>query len=641
MKLCIFSILFLLMLSTTSLALADSGTAIGRATLYLPAVESTETGYRGAMATLEVFIKEGNGHVFVDTLPLTEIDTQAGARIAKEAVEETLNTNLKNYDVFFVIRSDAPIIGGPSAGGAMATALLALTLNLSINKNVVMTGTINIDGSIGPVGGLIEKAQAVAEHNGTIFLIPEGQSVIMIEKTSKIESPIGTIITSQPQEVDLKEYAKRKWNLTVIEVGDIKKALEYMTGYRIRTEIKPMNRSDELQRVMKDLAFAFLNDAKRNLSSTKDRLQSSSISYQYEQQLKSILAEQESRLKEAEKKFNEGEYYSSSSYCFMASIQLRFVNTAISLLESREMKSYLYDRLKAAESQMKDIKLSIERKKDEINNVNDIEVILLSSDRFAEAEDYIERSWKSFYNGEYFDSAYYLSYAEERASTVNRWLRLSDAFGGDSFNFRFSDLKNVTQLRISEASSFVTYAKLIGVEVGEAEVMAENARNAYEKGDYASALFNAITARAYVDAAIETESMDINDSQQVKSALSRLEANALRDMQNAQQIGILPIMAINYYEYGKGFEESDVESATLYLIYAKHFAKVSRSIMETAAGDGIEKGSYEVHIEPAKIGMETNEIHYALIALSFFVGLSAGVIIMRLRGKKHVGKKTR
>jgi len=40
-----------------------------------------------------------------------------------------------------------------------------------------MTGTINSDGTIGPVGGVPEKAQAAGQYHAKIFLVPKGKGV--------------------------------------------------------------------------------------------------------------------------------------------------------------------------------------------------------------------------------------------------------------------------------------------------------------------------------------------------------------------------------------------------------------------------------------------------------------------------------
>ena len=52
-------------------------------TVFAPAVAQTTTGYRGVISTITVTIQSnGSGRVFVDTLPLTQIDMQGSARLA-------------------------------------------------------------------------------------------------------------------------------------------------------------------------------------------------------------------------------------------------------------------------------------------------------------------------------------------------------------------------------------------------------------------------------------------------------------------------------------------------------------------------------------------------------------------------------
>jgi predicted S18 family serine protease len=66
-------------------------------------------------------------------------------------------------------------IDGPSAGGLFTASTLALILGDSLQSEVTMTGTINPDGSIGPVGGIPLKVQAAHEQGKRRVVIPAGQ----------------------------------------------------------------------------------------------------------------------------------------------------------------------------------------------------------------------------------------------------------------------------------------------------------------------------------------------------------------------------------------------------------------------------------------------------------------------------------
>ena len=74
-------------------------------------------------------------------------------------------------------------IGGPSAGLAFTLSLIdRLTAGeLTGGSDVAVTGTIGLDGSVGPIGGLPQKASAVAQRGIDLFLIPAAQSDADVE----------------------------------------------------------------------------------------------------------------------------------------------------------------------------------------------------------------------------------------------------------------------------------------------------------------------------------------------------------------------------------------------------------------------------------------------------------------------------
>ena len=78
-------------------------------TVFAPAVAQTATGYRGVISTITVTIQSnGSGRVFVDTLPLTQIDMQGSARLAVTVANGLVRGDANSkvdpdmYDYFFV-----------------------------------------------------------------------------------------------------------------------------------------------------------------------------------------------------------------------------------------------------------------------------------------------------------------------------------------------------------------------------------------------------------------------------------------------------------------------------------------------------------------------------------------------------------
>jgi PDZ domain-containing secreted protein len=72
---------------------------------------------------------------------------------------------------------DVAGVRGPSAGLAGALGLVDRVLGgqLSRGRAVVATGTIDASGQVGLVGGVAEKATAVAQSGATIFLVPAAE----------------------------------------------------------------------------------------------------------------------------------------------------------------------------------------------------------------------------------------------------------------------------------------------------------------------------------------------------------------------------------------------------------------------------------------------------------------------------------
>ncbi len=74
----------------------------------------------------------------------------------------------------FIIDFNLANIGGPSAGLMFSLAVIdkLTTGDLNAAKFVAGTGTITMDGKVGPIGGITHKMVAAREAGATVFLVP-------------------------------------------------------------------------------------------------------------------------------------------------------------------------------------------------------------------------------------------------------------------------------------------------------------------------------------------------------------------------------------------------------------------------------------------------------------------------------------
>jgi PDZ domain-containing protein len=101
-------------------------------------------------------------------------------------VQITLGTNKdRDYGFMGVAVLDAPWapfvvdfnlanIGGPSAGLMFSLAVVdkLTTGDLAGSTFVAGTGTISVDGKVGPIGGITHKMAAAHQVGATVFLVP-------------------------------------------------------------------------------------------------------------------------------------------------------------------------------------------------------------------------------------------------------------------------------------------------------------------------------------------------------------------------------------------------------------------------------------------------------------------------------------
>ena len=223
-------------------SLISSGAAttgiIGHASVPIVAVRAIRRGfslqYEGVVMTADVELRKGEGRILVNTIPKIGIDVQTSVVTAVKVAENLTGVSLGKTDVVLTIKAsqEVNVVDGPSAGAAITIALIAAIRGDKLNKTVYMTGTINNDESIGPVGGVAEKALAAASNGSKVFLVPEGQSRIVIYVPHESHPFPGlTIIRYEKKLMNLQDYLREAgYSIVVKEVQTIKDAYMEFTS---------------------------------------------------------------------------------------------------------------------------------------------------------------------------------------------------------------------------------------------------------------------------------------------------------------------------------------------------------------------------------------------------------------------------
>jgi uncharacterized protein len=203
----------------------------------IPIVAVNQFEDKGVLGNLTVKLIPGNSNVLIDTNPFLEPDLQYSANIAVTVAKLKTNNYASNKDFILSYNILSNVVGGQSAGAATTIATIAALENKKIKDNVIITGTINQDGTIGKVGGILEKAKVVADAKYKLFLVPKGQTKIKYYEKVIEKEPFGFgfVLYNRryiPKVIDIKEEIKKEWGLEIKEVSTIEEAMEYMLEYK-------------------------------------------------------------------------------------------------------------------------------------------------------------------------------------------------------------------------------------------------------------------------------------------------------------------------------------------------------------------------------------------------------------------------
>jgi predicted S18 family serine protease len=148
---------------------------------------------------------------------------QDAAIIAASVAEEKTGFDLSSSDVIvsIVAEDQVPAVDGGSAGALMTLLMISAIRGSHPDTSVIMTGTIDENGAVGAIGGVVEKATAAKEAGKTLLLLPRENSRLT-RYSEQTRSYHGYSVVQQvPTTVDAKEYIESTVGITVEYVETI------------------------------------------------------------------------------------------------------------------------------------------------------------------------------------------------------------------------------------------------------------------------------------------------------------------------------------------------------------------------------------------------------------------------------------
>src|SRR3989344_3326742 len=503
--------------------------------LKLLAVQEVGDHLEGSNAELFLELKEGSGRVFLETLPLTKIDTQISTRFAKDIACKHFKLNCQKYDYIFTIKADSNIIGGPSAGAAIAALTTIATLDLEYDQQIAITGTINSGGIIGPIGGVKKKIEAAKES---------GLKKVLIAQNNGYQGE---------DQVNLVDYARENLSLDVAEVNDLDEVMLQLTGLSLNHQNFTLIEDSSYTKIMNSLQQALCQRSEKIEAEILDNR------FTLDNQTRQEIIQKKGR---ADNATLEKDYYSAASFCFGLNIQL-----TTNLLEEQKLtKGRITQELTNLERKVKVVETRLNQ--EVIETITDLQTLMVVKERLNDVMEQIEKARTGHKD---LDELYpLLSYAEERLFSAISWMQFFK-MEGKKFILDKERLRESCLQKITESEERNQYATLFVAQHNVNDKITL-AKEALENEEFALCLITASQAKAQSNAVLS--SLGLTEETATDFIESKRKVTERIIAENTAE-GMFPILGYSYYQYAKTLQESDKISALLYLEYALEMSEIS------------------------------------------------------------------
>lgn len=526
---------------------------------------SEDAEHTGGVADLYLRIEHGTGAVFVDSFPLTKIDTQSSIRYANRVACDYLQKDCTRYNFYYTIRANSAIVGGPSAGAAITVLTIGLLDNQDIRQDVAITGTINSGCIIGPVAGISSKVRGAKSAGITTVLIPSigdlkdeltNSSKNNSSKNSSIENPTSKYNPSNSSDnssmnkssvnssiipVVVKQSTLHEGivdelssgSFKVIRVSTIEDALWYATGKNYTKSYPSVVPSTEYVKRMSMIADDICNRNAQLRTIVSEYGLEYNDTYNY-----TLRAQNTSRL------------YSKASLCFSGNIEL--ARLEVSKFGIRERKDLLQQLRENVSN------FSVELRAINLQTISDLETYAIVQERILDTKNILDEL-----NDSDPDAAT-LGYARERFLSAKIWTTFF-GMSGRSLPQDRGYLSTACLSKLSEAEERVNYVRLYAPGfVAEADKAIVDARD-WAKEEPILCIFSASKATAQANLlssviVVGEDNIDVLIAQKLQAADLVLRRE--------QEAGFFPIIGYSYLEYSKDLRSMQPYSSLNFAEYA-------------------------------------------------------------------------
>ncbi|CAM5214524.1 Lon protease OS=Bosea thiooxidans OX=53254 GN=lon PE=2 SV=1 [Bosea thiooxidans] len=182
----------------------------------------TEVG--GELLTIEGVMVPGKGRMTVTGNlrdVMKELISAAASYVRSRAVDFGIEPPLfDRRDIHVHVPEGATPKDGPSAGIAMATAIVSILTGIPTNRDVAMTGEVTLRGRVLPIGGLKEKLLAALRGGIKKVLIPEENAKDLIDLPKSVRDGLEIVPVARMEQV--LQHALTRQPVPIVWEEDLK-----------------------------------------------------------------------------------------------------------------------------------------------------------------------------------------------------------------------------------------------------------------------------------------------------------------------------------------------------------------------------------------------------------------------------------